>query len=149
MRIPGTTYSDTPGMDPKQFAVLLHTNVNNARLTDKAFREFVHDALETVEYERPEIDIYFEHKNLLMAKKVYRRLAKLYPSISFGLSVLNEKGVIWTRKNLLCLSNYNMVSGSAYTICETIKKRESYGNRNSRTRATKSVRRKANLRRSR
>ena len=151
MRIPGTPFSDTPGMEPKTFMKLLHMNVNNARLTDKAFRKFVSNSLETVEYERPEIDIYFNHTNLAMAKKVYRRLAKLYPAISFGLSVLENKGIIWTRKNLLSLTNYNTVAGSAYTIYHTIQgeERQKHGNSHSRARATKSVRRKANLRRSR
>lgn len=139
MRIPGTPFSDTPGMEPKQFVTLLHTNVNNARLTDKAFREFVRNSLVVVEYVRPEIDIYFNHTSLVMTKKVYTRLAKAYPAISFGLSVLDNKGVIWTRKNLLTLDNYNRVSGAAYSIYHKVRRER--GNSDNRTRNRKSVRR--------
>lgn len=139
MRIPGTPFSDTPGMEPKYFMKLLHTNVNNARLTDKAFRNFVSNSLGTVEYERPEIDIIFAHSKLPMAKKVYTKLTKVFPAINFGLSVLEEKGVIWIRQELLSPAGITRVSTEATQIYTKIRRER--GNSHSRTRNTKSVRR--------
>lgn len=147
MRIPGTTYSDTPLMGAGRFVILLHTNVNNARLTDKSFREFVRNSLPVVEYQRPEIDVVFAHSNLAVTKKVYTRLAKMY-TISFGLSTLGGKGVIWIRKELvLGADSLQRISDNADRIY--YKVRRGHGNSHNRTRATKSVRRKTNLRRSR
>lgn len=54
-RIPGTTFSDDDGyrVDPENFLATLHANVNNAKLTDKAFRQLVLNTLPIVRYTRP------------------------------------------------------------------------------------------------
>lgn len=67
--IPGTTFSDdTPRMPAEQFCRLLHTNVDNARLSDKKFREFVRNSLAVVKYERPPFDTIYKHSSLKKTK---------------------------------------------------------------------------------
>lgn len=55
MRIPGTTFTDEGNpVRAKDFCTMLHANVDNEKLSDKAFRELVRNTLPIVEYPRPE-----------------------------------------------------------------------------------------------
>ncbi len=55
MRIAGTPFTDEGNPVPaKNFCATLAANVNNKKLSDKKFREFVRSTLPIVEYPRPE-----------------------------------------------------------------------------------------------
>jgi hypothetical protein len=112
---------DTPRMGPGRFLILLHTNVDNANLTDKAFREFVRNSLPVVEYERPAFDSIYQHSSLRKAKGVYRLLKKEYPAISFGLSALDDRGLVWVREGLLSPAGITAVSLQAKKLSRRVR----------------------------
>lgn len=55
MRIPGTAFTDEGNPVPaKHFVQMLAGNVDNTKLSDKKFREFVRNTLPIVDYPRIE-----------------------------------------------------------------------------------------------
>jgi len=122
--IPGTTHTDTPGVRPKDWLKTLHVNAFNARLSDKSFREFVRKTLPLVDFERPPIDLVFFDSSLSLAKKVHQRLSKEHVEINFGLSVLDDKAVIWVRGDLLSPKFFEEVSDEACKYARSILRKK-------------------------
>jgi len=55
MRIPGTSFTDEGNPVPaKNFCQTLLANVDNKKLSDKAFRTFVRNTLPVVDFPRPD-----------------------------------------------------------------------------------------------